>query len=324
MKIAIVKLSALGDIIQSAFVVQFIKQKVPEATIDWIVEQKYCDILKEVEGIENVKCVHLDGVKKNLFRIFKEKNKIKSFGEYDIVIDMQGFFKSALVARFLSKKTVGFDRYCLNEGLAAFFYRKKVYVDPTATRIQRYKSLVSAALNINIDNEEILQKKPYMSAKNTIDSLKSTTKKAVFIIGAKHLDKSYSKENFIRIAQMLREAYSMEVFIPYRNDKEFNKAKFIEQNSKNVHVLPKSSYSQIKGVFSKVDLVIGNDSGLTYLGWANNIPTVILHPKKGESTLLESTNCYCVKLKNQNDTINRIEPKTVIEYVEKMLTPQRS
>jgi heptosyltransferase-1 len=324
MKIAIVKLSALGDIIQSAFVVQFIKQKIPEATIDWIVEQKYCDILKEVEGIDNVKCVHLDGVNKNLFRIFKEKNKVKAFGEYDIVIDMQGLLKSALVARFLSKNTVGFDRYCLNEGLSAFFYRKKVYVDPAATRIQRYKSLVNTALNTNIDNEEILQKNAYMNAKNSIDSLKSPTKKAVFIIGAKHLDKSYSKENFIVLAQMLNETYSMEVFIPYRNDKEFNKAKFIEQNSKNVRVLPKSTYTQTKGVFSKVDLVIGNDSGLTYLGWANNVPTVILHPKAGESTLFESTNCYCIKPKGNNETVNHIQPQTIIDCVDKIFTPKRS
>ena len=39
MKIAIVKLSAMGDIIHAMVALQYIKQKQPNIQIDWIVEQ---------------------------------------------------------------------------------------------------------------------------------------------------------------------------------------------------------------------------------------------------------------------------------------------
>jgi len=41
MKIAIVKLSSLGDIIHSMVALQFIKRSYPDSKIDWIVEEKY-------------------------------------------------------------------------------------------------------------------------------------------------------------------------------------------------------------------------------------------------------------------------------------------
>ena len=39
MRIAIVKLSALGDIIHAMVALQFIKQRLPDSSIDWIVEE---------------------------------------------------------------------------------------------------------------------------------------------------------------------------------------------------------------------------------------------------------------------------------------------
>ena len=41
MKIAIVRLSALGDIVHSMVVLQFIKKYYPESVIDWVVEKRF-------------------------------------------------------------------------------------------------------------------------------------------------------------------------------------------------------------------------------------------------------------------------------------------
>ena len=45
MRIAIVKLSALGDIIHAMVALQFIKQSLPDSSIDWIVEEGFKDLL---------------------------------------------------------------------------------------------------------------------------------------------------------------------------------------------------------------------------------------------------------------------------------------
>ena len=46
MKIAIVKLSALGDIVHSMIVLQFIRKHNPEIIIDWVVDESCNELLE--------------------------------------------------------------------------------------------------------------------------------------------------------------------------------------------------------------------------------------------------------------------------------------
>ena len=59
MKIAIVKLSAIGDIIHAMIVLQFIKQHKPDIDIDWIVEESYKELLEFNPEINKVHTVNL-------------------------------------------------------------------------------------------------------------------------------------------------------------------------------------------------------------------------------------------------------------------------
>ena len=54
MKIAIVKLSALGDIVHAMVVLQFIKKFNHEISIDWIVEESYKGLLEFHPDINKV------------------------------------------------------------------------------------------------------------------------------------------------------------------------------------------------------------------------------------------------------------------------------
>ena len=127
MKIAIVKLSALGDIVHSMIVLQFIKKNYPESEIDWIVEKRFFEVLENNPHINQIKQINLKSAKesKSFFLFCKELRNIRKFGKYDLVIDMQGLVKSALVARMIpSGITLGFERTSLRESLAAIFYNK--------------------------------------------------------------------------------------------------------------------------------------------------------------------------------------------------------
>jgi len=324
MKIAIVKLSALGDIIQSAFVVQFIKAKLPNCQIDWIVEERFAGILQGVEGIENIKTVNISSIKKNIFYFLKERKNIKSFGNYDIVIDLQGLIKSAIVAKIAGKNVVGFDRLSAREGLAAFFYNKKFYLPYDLHTSDRYRQLASMALGIEITKEEVLRKTPYMLAQKEVSGFKSRAKKAIFVIGSTWESRCYPKEKFVELAN----AFEGDVFIPFGNDKEYNNAKFIEQNCSNVKVLPKLNLYELRSVISKSDLVVGNDTGPTYLGWANNIPTVIIFGPTPAVRVYESRICKLIKssstvnpykLNKKDYSITKIPAQRVIEAMNEVM-----
>ncbi|MFA6164378.1 MAG: lipopolysaccharide heptosyltransferase I, partial [Methylobacter sp.] len=53
MKIAIVKLSALGDIVHAMVALQFIKAYSADIQIDWIVEERFAEVLKNNPDIDN-------------------------------------------------------------------------------------------------------------------------------------------------------------------------------------------------------------------------------------------------------------------------------
>ena len=56
MRVAIVKLSALGDIVHAMSVLQFIKNFNNEILIDWVVEESYAELL---ELNPNINQIHL-------------------------------------------------------------------------------------------------------------------------------------------------------------------------------------------------------------------------------------------------------------------------
>ena len=64
MRIAIVRLSALGDIIQSMIVLQFIKKQFPNAEIHWYVDDRFSQILHDNEDINQVISLNITNIKR--------------------------------------------------------------------------------------------------------------------------------------------------------------------------------------------------------------------------------------------------------------------
>ena len=95
MKIAIVKLSALGDIIHAMVVLQFIKKYNQAVEVDWVVEEAYKDLLSLNPDINNIITVNIKKVKKqkSFYLLYKELKRLRSLGPYDLVIDMQSLIK---------------------------------------------------------------------------------------------------------------------------------------------------------------------------------------------------------------------------------------
>ena len=64
MRLAIVKLSAIGDIVHAMVVLQFIKDRYPESSIDWFVDHSLRQVLENNPHINKVQSIRLREVKK--------------------------------------------------------------------------------------------------------------------------------------------------------------------------------------------------------------------------------------------------------------------
>jgi len=130
MRIAIVRLSALGDIIQSMIVLQFIKKRFPDSSIDWFVDSQFANLLDGCPDIDNIISLNIKEIKKkkSISQLFKTLRKLRRIKKYDQVFDLQGLIKSAIITRFIpAEERIGFDRKSVREKLATYFYSKKYY-----------------------------------------------------------------------------------------------------------------------------------------------------------------------------------------------------
>jgi heptosyltransferase-1 len=179
MKIAIVKLSALGDIIHAMVALQFIKQEYPDCQIDWVVEEGFKGILTNNPDINTIHTVNIKKAKKNksLKLLLQELKKLRKLPKYDIVVDTQGLIKSAIVSRVIpSDKTFGFDKNSLRESFAAKFYTDTCSIDYSENIIKRNTFIISSALDFAISHTSILGKKLflYFNSKSVFSGINDT------------------------------------------------------------------------------------------------------------------------------------------------------
>lgn len=276
-RIAIIKLSAMGDIIHAMVALQYIKRQYPNLQIDWFVESAFAPILENNPDINEIIKLDLKSIKKDKKEILNQIKLIKKYENncYDLVIDAQGLIKSAIVSFFLGKSRVGFSKNSTREKLASFFYTKKVDIAYDKNAIERNVKVLSQALNFDIPKDDILNKKPFLFYKNEneviYEYLNKDKKNVLFVIGASWRSKMYSKEKFAKIINNLDE----NCLITWGNESEKDIADFIANISK-AKVLPKLDLNSLKAIMSKVDLVIGNDTGPTHMAWALNISSITL------------------------------------------------
>lgn len=276
-RIAIIKLSAMGDIIHAMVALQYIKKQYPNLKIDWFVESAFVGVLENNPDINEIIKLDLKSIKKDKKEIINQIKLIKKYkkNSYDLVIDAQGLIKSAIVSSFLGKSRVGFSKNSTREKLASFFYTKKVDIAYDKNAIERNVKVLSQALNFEITKDDILNKKPFLFYKNEneviYEYLSKDKKNVLFVIGASWPSKMYSKEKFAKIINNLDE----NCLITWGNEAEKDIADFIANISK-AKVLPKLDLNSLKAIMSKVDLVIGNDTGPTHMAWALNIPSITL------------------------------------------------
>lgn len=276
-RIAIIKLSAMGDIIHAMVALQYIKKQYPNLKIDWFVESAFAPILENNPDINEIIKLDLKSIKKDKKEIINQIKLIKKYEKnfYDLVIDAQGLIKSAIVSFFLGKNRVGFSKNSTREKLASFFYTKRVDIAYDKNAIERNVKILSQALNFEITKDDILNKKPFLFYKNEneviYEYLSKDKKNVLFVIGASWPSKMYSKEKFAKIINNLDE----NCLITWGNEAEKDIANFVANISK-AKVLPKLDLNSLKAIMSKVDLVIGNDTGPTHMAWALNIPSITL------------------------------------------------
>lgn len=134
-KILIVKPSAFGDVIHGLPVLHALSESFPEAQIHWVVAKPFAGILEGHPLICRLWVIDKDSWKRpgRLGSTIAELRGLRRglrAEKFDLVIDLQGLFRSAMIVYFTgAKENVGFES--AREG-AKYFYAHRV---KTATEL---------------------------------------------------------------------------------------------------------------------------------------------------------------------------------------------
>ncbi|WQX20948.1 lipopolysaccharide heptosyltransferase I [Helicobacter pylori] len=328
MKIAIVRLSALGDIIVGAVFLAAIKECLPNAQIEWFVDERFGAILEHSPYIDKLHPIALKSTLAtfNPLKIFKLFKSLRAY-EYDIIIDMQGLVKSALITQTLkSPKKVGFDYASAREGLSAFFYSQKVSIAYDEPILKRNFTLLSQALNLpkNEISESLssrakvfsYQDSPKINALN----LNKNKLKILFVLETSKINKTYPTERFKELALALE---NFQICLLWHADEDKANALYgALKNQCDALLLPKLTLNEVKALLFKMDLIIGGDTGITHLAWALQKPSITLYGNtpmerfKLESPINVSlTGNSNANYHKKDFSIQNIEPKKIKECV---------
>jgi heptosyltransferase-1 len=278
LKIAIVKLSALGDIVHAMAALQFIKAYDASIQIDWIVEKGFAGVLENNPDINQILTVNLKSLKTNKWGFLQQINDIRHYAHnnYDLVIDAQGLIKSAVIAKILGKRIAGFDANSIREKTASWFYNIKLNCSFDTNAVVRNAFILSRPLGLEITSDQILTKKPCLYFTHTeprIDGFfKKDRRNIVLVIGSSWDSKNYPVDKFVKIAKGLQQ----NCLVVWGSEQEKQKADWMATQADNIQVMPRLDLNGLKALIAKADLLIGNDTGPTHMAWALNRPSITI------------------------------------------------
>lgn len=324
-RIAIVRLSALGDIVNSVVVLQCIRRRFPNIKIDWITEQQFTPLLQGHPDIDAVHGIALKQLKREKrFGLLRAiVHQLRALGPYDLVIDMQGLLKSAAVARLAGTPVHGFDAASAREGVAALFYTAKSRIPYETNIIRRNCDLIGNALDFHISDEELLAKSPALPVGKRPDFLKTPSYIAI-IVGASWASKRYPPEQYARVC----DALPIPCVLLWGSEAEAADARVIADMSNHARVAPALTLPELRDVIGHAALVIGGDTGPTHLAWALNRPSIVLYgpttPRMMFETpinaAIESDSAVDIRAIDKNDmSIRNIPPESVIRKALELL-----
>ena len=290
MKILLVKLSSLGDVVHTLPVVQDILAAMPDAQIDWVVEKAFAPLLTQVQGLQRIVPCELRRWRKS-FWTAQTRSEWRAFKadlqahNYDVVIDLQGLTKSALVAR-LARLTKQGKRYAMANQTDGSGYEAPtrwvadvaIALEPHLHAIQRGRELSARVLGYSTPMA-VKYGLNYVSKEPVDQSVRvqAAPKSIAFIHATSRQDKEWPLPHWVDLGHRLV-ANGCQIMLVHGNAKELATSRAIAaQLGGNAVVLPLLPLDSLTQMLATCGGAIGVDSGVSHIAVAVGLPHVQIY-----------------------------------------------
>ena len=292
-RILIVKLSAIGDVIQTLPMLEALRHQYPQAQIDWLVEEDASELLFGHPALNRVLVSRRKSWQKRLFQkgqFLATYREVKRFilelrgARYDWVIDNHGILKSGiLVAISRGRRKIGFKPFpgIADEGNYLFTNERYQPLPIEKHALERYLDLI-AQVGVSLEEPGLKFSIP-TEARNQAEKWireKGLTSFPLVIIHplAKWSTKQWPLENFARLADHLAARGASLVFTGGPDDRDAVESILdrMQRRKGTANLTGETGLKELAALFSCADLVLSTDTGPMHLAAAVNAPLIAL------------------------------------------------
>lgn len=272
-RILLVKTSSLGDVVHNFPVVSDLVSACSGAHIDWVVEEPFAALPQLHPGVRRAIPVAVRRWRAQLHRGATWR-EMKAFAaeltaeRYDAIVDTQGLFKSATIARIARGRRFGLGWRASREPLFPFYHR--TFDVPRALHaVERNRRLASQALGytpavaVDYGIAANAREFPWLASGTYAVLLHSTSARA----------KLWPEARWISLAGELTQRGIRSV-LPWGNTEEHARSQRLANAIGEAVIPPRLAVPDAVSLLMGARCVIGLDTGLTHLAGALGVPAV--------------------------------------------------
>ena len=272
----IVRLGSLGDVVHAIPFAAALRAQFPAGRIDWMVDPRYTELLEMVPVLDRRIAVN----PRLLWRRAERRRQLRLFAElrrvgYDVVFDLQGLVKSALLARLVrGRRVVGFTRQHLREPLARLFYTSTIDPAPAKHVIDMNLALLAAvgASDRHTRFPLVVPSSP------TVASVRERFPDGYVLInpGAAWPNKRWPAACFGAVAAALKDVYGKRSLVLWGPGERALAQVVVAAAAGAADVLPPTTIQELAGIARGAHLMISGDTGPLHVAAAVGTPIVSL------------------------------------------------
>jgi len=298
MKLAIVKLSSLGDVIHALPVARALRRARPDAHLTWIVEAREYALLKDHPDLDVVVPVDTRlwrrliwrpaGARQVVGKVARLTSRIRS-ARFDVAIDLQGLMKSGLLMAYTGAPLrIGFSADHCRERLNCLFTNRRVRPPARAVHVvDQYLSLL-VPLGVEPGPVEFHVPIPALAERRMDEFLgEQGVKRHDLLVainpGAGRHNKRWPVAHFRRLADRLAQEPDVRVLLLWGPD-EIHMARQIRDGLHPRAILaPPTDLHELAALLRRSALMVANDTGPLHLAAALGTATVgLFGPTRAE------------------------------------------
>lgn len=273
MNIALLRLSAMGDVVLCVPTVRTLQARYPDAKITWITSPAMYTILKDLSGVEFVVIEKPNNIK-DYWALYK---KLKPY-RFDVLLCMQASFRANIVYPLIkAKRRIGFDKKVTRE-LHRFFIKESISGER------------GHLLDIFMRFAEMLdcheKKYDWDLAISTADEAWAdghlSIGKRVLAINpaASKQERCWLTERYIKVIQEAKQRWDVNIVLtggPSAFEKELGLSIEKNINFPITNLIGKTTPKQLAVLLKKVNVLLSPDTGPLHIAVAMGTPVVGLY-----------------------------------------------